>query len=164
MPGKYQGIFNLFHNIKNHRNDVIYSMIKMSTFFYENHLNFVIYVELCNLLNMVNKTPVFLNQGQTKLSGHPDVRSSYWWRTRTPNLDLKGGGHLGCNPVNVRVSWLVHRSLAWPWSIYTGTWWGWGRCGWVGTRGSHPDNPPHTHTHTLPSMLMCKMVARHRLQ
>ena len=49
-------------------------------FFYENHLICVIYVKLCNLLNMVNKWSINIlscwnyqgkNQSFTKLSGHP---------------------------------------------------------------------------------------------
>ena len=81
MSGKYRGIFNLFHDIKNHRNHVIY-MMKMSSLFYENHLNFVFtHVKFCNLLNMVQKLSInILSCGNyqkklsgicfTKLSGH----------------------------------------------------------------------------------------------
>ena len=53
MSGKYQGIFSLFHNLKKITEMMLY-MIKMVTFFDENHQLFI-YVKLCNLLNMVNK-------------------------------------------------------------------------------------------------------------
>ena len=39
---------------------MLYIMITISTFFDENNLNFVISVQLCSLLNIVNKHPVLL--------------------------------------------------------------------------------------------------------
>ena len=38
--GKYQGIFSLFHNLKKITEMMLY-MIKMATFFDENHLNYL---------------------------------------------------------------------------------------------------------------------------
>ena len=40
MSGKYQGIFSLFHNLKKITEMMLY-MIKMATFFDENHLNYL---------------------------------------------------------------------------------------------------------------------------
>ena len=40
LSGKYQGIFSLFHNLKKITEMMLY-MIKMATFFDENHLNYL---------------------------------------------------------------------------------------------------------------------------
>ena len=48
MSGKYQGIFSLFHNFKKITEMMLY-MIKIATFFDENHLNYL-YTCVCQTL------------------------------------------------------------------------------------------------------------------
>ena len=50
MPGKFQGIFDLFHDIKNHRNDDIYD-INVYSFFMKPILTLLWYVKPRNMVN-----------------------------------------------------------------------------------------------------------------
>ena len=69
MSGKYQGILSLFHNLKKITEMMLY-MIKMATFFDENHLN---YLYMSNFISWKMGKLSGKNQGIcfTKLSGHP---------------------------------------------------------------------------------------------
>ena len=87
MSGKIQGMFSLFHYIKNHRIQVI----KISTFFYENHFNFVYMWKFAIFWKWsINILSCWNYQGKYRKFVSPNwVGNLQWWLDIGRTLTLK---------------------------------------------------------------------------